>query len=1158
MPTDILACWNCGHENPAGAKFCANCGKPQRPACPHCGTPVPEGAKFCANCGAPVAVLGPARAEPGVVLAAESRRVVTVIFADLVGSTGLTERLDPEEARDVVAKFYRVVQQAVERFDGQVANLLGDAVLAVFGLPITHEDDPERAARAGMAIRDAMPTLNDHLKDAHGVSLDVRVGINTGEVVAASGSTFDRDFLVSDAVTIAARLQQSVPPGTVVAGERTYRLTSHVIEYRALPPLDVKGKAAPLPVWEAVALLPERPEEGRRIMAPLIGRHFELGLLQHLYERTSKEGVPHLVTVLGQPGIGKSRLLREFLAIVRDGTPQPMVLRGRNVAFGGQIGYHALLDILRVQAGLLNTDSPEEVRAKLQRWLTSIVPRPEQFLDGLLLTYGMDEGDATDPGRLRQQLFETWQGLLATLGDGRPVIVVLEDIHWADEGTLDLIQWLNERIDASPLFLMCLARPELFERRPAWSGGGRNATTIDLKPLRPQEAEQLVTSLSHQGLASEMRAQIARRAGGNPLFAEELVRMLLEGSVPGATIPDTVQAVLTARIDRLSQAERRLLQAAAVIGRSFWPSATSRLTGLTDDDIARATDALMRKEMIVARSASAIAGEREYAFRHDLTREVAYGMLPRALRQRAHAEAARWLAARLEERAEEIVEILAEHLRLAGDDARAASYLVRAAQKARRLYANADAIRLFDQALEAGMKAGLPPADLVPAYLGRGDVHQLQGNYAMALANYEPGLQAARQSGSPALRAVLESRVGLVHHREMRLAEAEPYFRRAADLARQIGDPLTLGLSLIDLANVEWDRGRLGADDPAIVEGISLLRQAGDQSSLARGLNLLCMAVFSKGDTPGAMAAAHEALTAAREAGDKSREATSLSYLSVVNSFWAGHQDSLRYGRAAIALAEEIGDRRRIAFTQSFIGRSLISLGQWGEAIDILQASLPMLREVAKVHVPWSLFYLGIIYWELGEVRRANEFLPGGEDVATYHHSWREAALLSQLYLALLNHDEGRGNRILDDLIRIPHGIFVPDDAEAVLPVGEALIDVGRLDEVREYVALRRPGILRFAAPPHIASLEILDGRLAAREGRSHDAVERFEKALSLARQSEDVLLQRRALELRLEMLDQPEDREALRNLLRRLAATLPEDLREAFLRSPRTAVLRA
>src|SRR5256712_5978867 len=286
----------------------------------------------------------------------------------------------------------------------------------------------------------------------------------------------------------------------VVDGERAHRLTVDAVEYRDRPPLQVKGKGTPLAVWAAVAPLPEQADV-KRATAPLVGRHAELGLLGHLYHRSREEGRVHLVTIFGQPGVGKSRLLREFLAEVRDLMPQPMVLRGRSVAFGGQIGYHALLDILRFQAGLLDTDSPEAVRAKLAAWLNEKLPNQPDLLDGLLLTFGTQDGVSGDPGQIRQRLYQTWQSLISGVAESQPVILALEDMHWADDGVLDLVEAVVANITA-PLLIVCLARPELLERRPTLGGRRRNATSLDLPPLRQGEAAALGIGLGGGGVGA--------------------------------------------------------------------------------------------------------------------------------------------------------------------------------------------------------------------------------------------------------------------------------------------------------------------------------------------------------------------------------------------------------------------------------------------------------------------------------------------------------------------------------------------------------------------------------------------------------------------------------------------------------------------------------
>jgi len=1125
MAVHAQRCANCGFENVPAAKFCANCGKP----------------------------LTSAAAAP--LLSAESRKIITAVFVDLAGSTGLTERLDPEEARDVVGRFYRTVQRTVERFGGTIANLLGDGVLAVFGLPVSHEDDPERAVRAGLAIRDALPDLNREIAALHDVRLGIRIGINTGEVVAASGSTFDRDFLISDAVTTAARLQQNVATGSIVVGERTYVLTREVIEYRDLPPMDVKGKAAPLRVWEAIAPLPE-PQDAGRGAAPLVGRHSDLMGLRFAYERSRGESLVQLVTLLGQAGMGKSRLLREFLAECSERQPAPLVLRGRSAAFGGQIGYHALLDILRGQSGWLDTDSPEEVREKLARWLDKDLPDHAHLLDGLLLTFGASNGEAANPQQTRRALFDAWKRLLTGLAEIRPVVAVFEDVHWADEGVLDLIQEIVSGDDGVPLLVTCLARPELLERRPDWGTRARNVVKIDLIPLRARETAALVDLLGRDVLTPEMREKVARRAEGNPLFAEELVRMLLEGARPAAAgeaaIPDTVQAVITARIDRLPTDERRALQGAAVIGRTFWPSAVGLLAGFSNGDVYPPLERLTAKQLIAGHAQSTIAGEQEYAFRQLLTRDVAYGMLPRSQRQRAHALAAGWLEERLGDRVEEVVEVLAEHLRMAGDDAKAATYLHRAGNKARRLYANADAVRLFDQALEAAQKAGLDH-QLPLLRRDRGEVHQLMGAYAAALADFEAGLAAARQAGDRWLEAMLENRVGFVHHREARLDQAEEHFRRAASLAREIGDRQVLGATLIDLATVAWDRGEMPSVDQILAEGIGLLKDTEDRSNLARAHNLRSMAHLAMGNMEHAIAAAQDALATAREAGDRSREATSLSYLGVLYSWLARLVPARDYFRSALEIAEAIGDRRRASYVREFMVIVDIFAGDWGDGIRRTEDLLPEAGELTPLELPYVHLFLGDLYFEVGDQDRALRSYSASASLEATS-PWRMITALARLNATRIQGDRAAMGRALDEILSLPTGVFNPNEIQLLGPLADALLEMDRADDLRRLIEARRPAVERFNASWVFGMVALIEALLAVHDGDRHTAAAKLDEALRLAESGPNAIALRRVLEARVEFFNRPEDRAALRQLCARIAAGLPDDLRTVFLSSPRVA----
>jgi tetratricopeptide (TPR) repeat protein len=722
---------------------------------------------------------------------------------------------------------------------------------------------------------------------------------------------------------------------------------------------------------------------------------------------------------------------------------------------------------------------------------------------------------------------------------------------------LDLIESMTHAIGDATLLIACLGRPELLDRRPDWGGGARNAVVLDLQRLDVDQTAHLAGALAGGALSDDVARRIAERAGGNPLFAEELVRMLTDGATGapagGPVIPDTVQAVVTARIDRLPADERRALQAAAVIGRTFWTSAVAQLSGLAVDVAGQVIDALIRKDLIFAHRQSAIADERELAFRHILTRDVAYGMLPRAQRQRAHAEAARWLEARLGERIEESIEILAEHLRLAGDDPRGAVYLRRAASKARRLYANADAIRLYDQALETARRANLT-ADLPQLYLERGDVHELRGTYPAALADFEAALTAARQDGNTALEAVMENRIGRIHHREVNLDDAERHFQRAAELARLSGDRMTLGLALVDLATVAWDRGDNPAADRTLAEGAGILRQEGDHSGLARALNLRGMVHLAMGNPDQAVSATEEALEAARRAGDRAREATSQSYLGIIHH-WSGRpRIGLEYCKASLALAETIGDRRRATYAAEFAAMIDAGIGEWGESLRLGEGLRQVAAEVTPQELPYVYLFLGQVYEEIGDVARAAAAYRECASAGRVNPAWQRMLLLATALAARIEGDQAELNRAVDTYLAAPVEPFIPNAALGMLLLADALLHLGRVEDARILLQARRGLVERLGNPGFDAGVALLEAHLVTSDGARGAAERLLDAAVRGAQEAENVSVLRRALELRVTLLNRDEDRRALRDLLDRLAATLPDDLRAIFRASPRVS----
>jgi class 3 adenylate cyclase/tetratricopeptide (TPR) repeat protein len=609
------------------------------PICAECGKENPEEARFCLACGTPF-VAEPARAR-------EERKVVTVLFCDLVGFTSRSEQLDPEEVSATLAPYHSRLRSELERYGGTVEKFIGDAVMAVFGAPVGHEDDPERAVRAALAIRDE---LREEGK------LDVRIAVNTGEALVRLGARPQEGegMVAGDVVNTTARLQSAAPVNGILVGEPTYRATERVIEYRAAEPISAKGKAEPVPVWEAVEARSrfgvDVRQQGR---TPLVGRKRELDLLGDALQRAREEREPQLVTLAGVPGIGKSRLVWELFQRV-DEDPQFVTWRqGRSLPYGEGVSFWALAEMVKAQAGILESDSADEATRKLEAAVgrLDVAGEAEWLLRHLRPLVGLE----TDTPAEAAEAFGAWRGFLEGLAELQPLVLVFEDLHWADEGLLEFVDELVERTRGVAMLVVGTARPELMSRRPGWGGGKANALTISLSPLSDEDTARLANAvLERTVVPAELQAALLARAGGNPLFAEEFARLAAERG-ENVELPDTVQALIAARLDALPEAEKGLLQSAAVIGKVFWVGA------LGEQATHGRLGALERKDFIRRERRSSVADETEYAFRHVLTRDVAYAQIPRASRAEKHQATAAWIEALAPDRADDRAEMLAYH-----------------------------------------------------------------------------------------------------------------------------------------------------------------------------------------------------------------------------------------------------------------------------------------------------------------------------------------------------------------------------------------------------------------------------------------------------------------------------------------------------------------
>jgi class 3 adenylate cyclase len=646
-------------------------------ACAVCGAELPDGARFCSECGNEIA-------PPDPVPSGQERRLVTILFCDVTGSTGLGERLDPERLQELLAIYFGAMREEIEAEGGTVEKFIGDAVMAAFGVPTAHEDDPSRALRAALRMRARLAEVNEEVGPRFGVTLQTRTGVNTGEVLAATDPEPGDPMVTGDAVNVAARLEQSAEPGQVVVAERTAR-AARGFRFRELGGQELRGREHPVPavvLEEATSAEPERGVPGLR--APMVGRDRELELLRSLYQRAAAEGHPNLVTIYGDPGVGKSRLTTEFVTWAAAQTPAPVIVRGRCLPYGDGVTYWPLAEIIKELAGTRDSDPPEvaldHIRALGAELITSdVATHPRKATAALAFSVGLEDPAFSfreaEPREVRMKMHAAWRSLLSALASRSPVIAVVEDVHWADPALLDLLAELADRV-IGPVLLVCPARPELTERRPDWGGGRRNISSISLEPLTSDESDQLIGFLlSIDDLPGSVHDRILERAEGNPFFLEEIVRHLIDegtivqvedrwraaSDIADVQIPDTVQAVLAARIDLLDAAEKRALQRAAVVGRVFWPEPVGRLLNGDRDRLRETLDHLEERDLVLSRLSSSIAGEPEFIFKHVLTREVAYDSLPRRERAAAHAAVATWIEETTGERVGEFLELLAYH-----------------------------------------------------------------------------------------------------------------------------------------------------------------------------------------------------------------------------------------------------------------------------------------------------------------------------------------------------------------------------------------------------------------------------------------------------------------------------------------------------------------
>ncbi len=1109
---DQIACAECGTENPAGASFCMKCGKPLSRACPACGTPAPAGAKFCGACGAllesaaaatptpaPAAEDAPA-AEP---TDTEQRRTVTVLFADISGYTAISERLDHETVKALVERCLTRLAEEVERFGGRVDKFIGDNVMAVFGAPVAHEDDPARAVRAALGMQEAMGELRGELGERFGMEPDLRVGVNTGEVLA--GRIGGAYTVVGDAVNVAARLQAAAPVGGVLVGERTRRLSAGDIAYRAIEPLALKGKAEPVPAWEAVEVADVPHAESRGRATPLIGREEELWRLDATLDRVVREGAPYLLTVIGQPGVGKSRLLLEFETRLGGHSPPPLFLHGRCIAFGQGGVYRPLIEMLRQACGIGDGDDPATSRAKLaERLLPLLAAREgaepaERRVAPLARLFGAPEpgaGDgAQDQQSAREGFFGAVRAALEALASVQPLVLAWDDIHWADEGSLDLIEYLSRWLRA-PVMQLCLARDDLLERRPGWSVVRRTVATSFLEPLAAGDTQRLVESLlADAGARGARPAELAERSGGNPLFAEAMVQRVVEDSdAAAAELPDTIQGLLAARLDSLAPQERRLVTDAAVLGRTFSEDALAPLLGDSREQLSGTIAALLERGILVPGEGP--DEERQLAFKHVLIRDVAYEMLPKSARARRHAQVAAIILEGPGGEREGGTAVIAEHY------ARAAAYageahLPEAEQEQLRgsalrygeaagdaaaaLYSNPEALGQYAVAAEF---AGADEETAQRIAEKSGDIALRLGRVELAIAAWEGCLAYQAVRGEDVHVAELHRKIGAAFAHKGDRKRAIEHHQQGINLIKDRDPSLTLVRLYEDAA---WLYVQVGDNMLAIYAAEKALRLAealGEARAASRAHGIFGRVFGRIGDAAKARENLERAVALARES-DATETVLALQALGHDLEHTEGDHEGARASyEEALSLAQRIGDVPAQIELQAALGQLALDRGEWDEAERAAEASAELAEREGLVG---KLCLAGVLRGWLrlrgGDLEASRRMFESAGELAE-QVGWTEVAAAALMGLATAREDAGdtAGARAaLHEALRVcERAGLLPQSVQANARLATLCMREGDEDAAREAAARAVEDAARVRDPAAVAAAAEAQAVLAA------------------------------------------------------------------------------
>ncbi len=1075
-----MVCRACGAENRGGRKFCAECGARLAVFCIACSSPNEPGERFCGECGARLegeasAATPAVRAE----LAVAERRLVSVLFADLVGFTSLSEQRDSEEVREILSHYFETARRIIDRFGGTVEKFIGDAVMAVWGTPVAHEDDAERAVRAALDLVPAVAALG---ADVGSSNLQARAAVLTGEA-AVTLNAQGEGMVAGDLVNAASRVQTLALPGAVLVGEATRRTTEAAIAYEDAGTHELKGKTEPLPLWRALRVIAGRRGEGRStgLEAPFVGRDAELRLVKDLFHTAVDEQKARLVSVVGVAGVGKSRLSWEFQKYVDGLVEEVRWHRGRCLAYGEGIAFWALAEMVRMRAGILEEEQPESALGKLRQATeqhmhdaeerTWLQPRLAHLL-----------GLAEQTGFERQDLFSAWRLFFERLAEEAPTVLIFEDLQWADTALLDFIEYLLEWSRAHPIFVFTLARPELSDRHPSWGAAKRDFTSLFLEPLRADAMDELLHGLA-PGLPDELRARIRERAEGIPLYAVETVRMLLDrgllerdgdgyrptAAIEALEVPETLHALIAARLDDLTPDERRLLGDASVLGKSFTKRSLSALSGLSEDELEPLLAPLVRKEILTIQADPRSPERGQYAFLQALVQKVAHGTLSRRERKTRHLAAAEFFETTWGSEEDEIVELIASHYLDAyecdpgADDARAIKakareQLARAGERAASLGASREAQRYFEQAAELADDS-VEQAQLLER---AGEMGQAAGQLENALAHFRRAINLFESSGRthPAARASARLGAALFHHGQID-AGVEHMERSFAVLSGDEPDEDLAALAA-ELGRLHYFMGDLDRASERIELTLEIAESLWLPERLSEALNTKSLILVSRGRLEEGNGLLKHALDLALE-NDRPGAAT-RAYVNLAHNMAVSdrYEEARELDKQGLALARKLGNRVGEGYLLHHLCDALCVAGEWDEALALANelANSEVRPARAAVLFPATLLHVnrgdvetaraGIDNWPeqpadrqeravydlarsivLLAAGKAAEALEAGEAAFAYRevggmHPYAKAGFVSALDAALALGDLDRAEKLLAEVRAMPPGLTPP------------------------------------------------------------------------------------------------------------------------------------